>query len=284
MLKNTKIVEGYGGYDELNGFKYIFYGKSSVNSNVAKNGWSVKELTHTWSIGSYSELLLPKAEILDNHLIKINASSFGNQNVTVFLNGKIIDKVYIDGNTGFKDIDIILPKNILNYSNDNLLRFEYHHPKSPKSLGLNADNRSLAMAIKEISVRVEGANNGKKEALNESKSLNSKSLLLQDHGLKRTNSINWKIIENTKDGIKVPISKNSDELILQVTNKSENKFAKITIYDDSGEISDVLINCTGDTVRSIKLRNGAKNKFIYIKNSNENSLIINKVGIRNSHE
>lgn len=280
-LRNNIFIENYDVNNELDDFKYVFYGESSINSNVAKKGWSVKEITHTWSIGSYSEILLPKAEILDNHISRVNVSSFGDQNIIVFLNGKVVDKFYINGNGEFKDINILLPKDILHYDKQNLLKFEYSNAKSPKSLGINSDQRKLALAIREIQIRAESTNKTVSTRINEGFTNVAKNTLTQQHSSSHTGTIRWSKIHKTEDEIKIPINDNSDSVILYVTNKTENRSAKIAINDKSGLIEEIQFNCFGDSVRSIKLRKGMRDKFIYIKNFNEESLIINKIGVRN---
>jgi hypothetical protein len=279
-LSNTFFVENFSENNELNGFQYNFFGKSGVNSKVAKMGWSVKQETHTWSIGNHSELLLPRGEKVNNHILKLQVSSFGDQSVVVFLNGKVIDSIKLKEANGFQEFDVILPKDLLNYNEKNLLRFEYSNPKSPKKLGLNSDVRNLAMAIKSIKIISQEPNStlilASKNKLQESK-LNGGLKIYEPNNY---DSINWKEVDLGSKEIKFPVDKKINELIIQANNSVQDKFAKIIITDNYGKIAEVNFNCIGDSVRFIKLRSGTQNNILYIHNPNQDILKINKIGIR----
>lgn len=109
-----------------------------------KKGWSHPEENHRWSNEQNSSIIfkIENPEKFEG-LLKLQISTLGQQNVTLFFNEAHIYTGTMDATE--KNIDILLGKQLLK-SGINVLSFHFPDARQPN----NGDPRFLAMAMKSL--------------------------------------------------------------------------------------------------------------------------------------
>ena len=121
-------------------------------------GWSVNEEMYRWADGREAAVVFSVSQIDDATLrIKmaplIIAGKIEQQRVTLLLNGQALDSLLLrDPNA--VEYSYKLPKGLLQHNN--VLTFLMPDAKTPRSMGVNRDQRTLALAVFWLEVETPG--------------------------------------------------------------------------------------------------------------------------------
>jgi hypothetical protein len=143
---------------DANSFDYkygevISFGADGESFNVKRSGWSFAEENYTWTEGNEASLLFSIKEPNTDLVLSIKMSpllggGIKGQHLLVFANNKKISETIIDSNSTYQfSIPSDIIKNELNVS------LKLPDAASPKSLGINEDERLLALSIEYLSLK-----------------------------------------------------------------------------------------------------------------------------------
>lgn len=127
----------------------------SHTSNLLKDGWSLPERDHIWSVGNYSDMLFKVPKTNKDLILEINGEPFlstelGSQQVKVFLNNRLIANWPCHSSSNYSTLvfNHLIQKDGVVY-----LKFVYENPRSPKSLGISNDSRILGFSFRSIRIK-----------------------------------------------------------------------------------------------------------------------------------
>jgi hypothetical protein len=127
----------------------------SHTSNLLKDGWSLPERDHIWSVGKYSDMLFKIPQTNKDLILEINGEPFlspelDSQKVSVFFNNRLIANWPCNSSRNYSAL-------VFNYliQKDGVvhLKFVYENPRSPKSLGISNDLRILGFLFRSILIK-----------------------------------------------------------------------------------------------------------------------------------
>jgi uncharacterized membrane protein YjjB (DUF3815 family) len=136
--------------------KKILFGESGDGLPYLLTGWSVPESSRTWSDGDIAEIVMPLPSKAHTILIEANAFvavSHPLQEVVISVNDTVLLTVRLRGE-GLNLIELPLPEEVRKKAIHNLLRLSVRLPNAvrPVDIGINGDNRKLALALQSITL------------------------------------------------------------------------------------------------------------------------------------
>jgi len=136
----------------------FFHEKGEGKRYIKMPGWSFIESWGIWSSGQQGSLELPLSSALQNRAITLNLElrpfitpSHPQQRVQFRINGQLI-KTHNFDHPGTQKITLTIPAE-LNQNSDLMVNLRYLDPVTPKSVGIGADTRLLAIGIESLSIR-----------------------------------------------------------------------------------------------------------------------------------
>jgi hypothetical protein len=137
-------------------YKYgevISFGTNGKSSLIKRSGWSFAEENYTWTEGNEASLIFSvkqpdKDLVLSIKMSPLLGGDIKGQHLILFVNNQQISESIIDSNNTYQ---FNIPKDIVKDELHISLRLP--DAVSPKSLGLNEDNRQLALSIEYLSVK-----------------------------------------------------------------------------------------------------------------------------------
>ena len=139
---------GHYSYNSLESKETIYCNDhSSYGKSFFVHGFSIIEPTGRWSIGDTS-IIRFKCEDIDNKELWVNVTSLHgySQKLSIEINKKSKKDFVVKGTENLK-LSLVQNKD---YPNEVVIIFNYHNVKTPKELGLNDDERELALFFKWI--------------------------------------------------------------------------------------------------------------------------------------
>lgn len=136
----------------------MLFDETSASRAYLAGGWSAPEDWGTWSGGARATILLPPlAEPASSLLIEANpllSSSHPKQNVELTINGSPAAKVTLTASSDGKFV-VQIPEAIKRTSGAALLTLEFYFPDAarPKDIGINDDDRRLALGLIALTVQ-----------------------------------------------------------------------------------------------------------------------------------
>lgn len=132
----------------------ILFGKNGTGEKYQLDGWSHPEKGHTWTDGHRSVLGIKTLKPDSDLNLTVTASPFTSQQlVNVTVNDHLVGEWIFDKPKG-QEISIKIPQEILNEGMQYII-FDLPDAKSPLSLGLSKDGRTLGLAIRSIRINTE---------------------------------------------------------------------------------------------------------------------------------
>ncbi len=131
------------------------------------NGWSDTEAEFTWTLGHRATALLPPTAAEADVYMTMDVSPFivGNtvpkQRVKLLVNGELVS-ILAFREAGLYRAYIRIPRRLLRDDLSNELVFDLPDARSPKEIGLSADDRVLALAFKSLRFAEGGLEENKK--------------------------------------------------------------------------------------------------------------------------
>jgi hypothetical protein len=126
----------------------ITMGVEGNSASYKLTGWSNEEADYTWSEGHFALLGLKTPPVRANLKLHLDAAGLPSpmpQKVQVRVNRKPLELIALSVDRRTYDIDI--PKEYLREDGILLIEFKFLNAMSPLKLGINEDNRILAMAM-----------------------------------------------------------------------------------------------------------------------------------------
>jgi len=120
-------------------------------------GWSVTEGWGTWAVGERAELALPLDAPVAGDIdiaAEINPFSHGDylaRRATIYVNGERLTTIMLDS-PDVQRIEFDIPQALAAKAPVLAIAFVFEHPKSPRDVGLNADDRPLSWGFKRVSL------------------------------------------------------------------------------------------------------------------------------------
>jgi hypothetical protein len=158
LIPNGNIHPEFKNLDlDLNGFKYkygeiIDFGING-NSHLVKNGgWSFSEDNATWTEGDEASLLFPikgpeRDLVLSLKMSPLLGGNIKGQHLIVSANNQKISEIICEASNTYQ---FIIPKDIIN--DQLLILISLPDAVSPKTLGINEDQRVLALSVESLSL------------------------------------------------------------------------------------------------------------------------------------
>ena len=131
--------------------------KSGAQSALLRCGWLSAQDTGTWARGPEAELRIavldpPTGLVLDLELVPFNTTERPVQTVRVFVNGKGLDTLQIEG-TEARHVVIPIPAEYVALGDERVdVGFGFPSAYAPAEVGLNSDQRRLSVRL--LSLRV----------------------------------------------------------------------------------------------------------------------------------
>jgi hypothetical protein len=135
----------------------MFSSHSNDDKYYFSTGTSGREAWGTWSEGSIANIdfKLPKVGCEKSQAVFrlrwFVTHEHAEQSVKVYLNGSMIDEFSVMyGEETPQEYTLDLPPKVLEYGAKNALEFHVRKPVSPKSIGVNSDNRLLGVGFESM--------------------------------------------------------------------------------------------------------------------------------------
>jgi hypothetical protein len=129
----------------------ILFGQDGTSQKYQLNGWSDPEEGFTWTEGHKSVLGIKTVKTDSDLNLTIAASQFtSQQRVNVTVNGYSVGNWVFD-KPEIQEKSIVIPNEVLNVGMQ-YITFELPDAKSPQSLGLSKDERTVALAVQSIKI------------------------------------------------------------------------------------------------------------------------------------
>lgn len=128
-------------------------------------GWSVNEEIYRWADGREAAVIFSvdtadDAELLMQFAPLIIPGKIEKQRVSIRLNGQLLDSLLLQDPKPL-EYSHKLPKELLQHNN--ILTFQMPDAKTPRSMGVNQDRRTLALAVFWFEVQTSGRNANRAE-------------------------------------------------------------------------------------------------------------------------
>jgi hypothetical protein len=129
------------------------FGAGNVVRHALTFGWSVSEENHTWSVGPFSVVRLPRPDVSDTLAIELDLMALVLEHgligrpIDVVINGTVVGSALI---SGLQTIAFTVPPAC--YARTDRLEIAFLHPVflSPRATGHGADDRDTAIAFLEL--------------------------------------------------------------------------------------------------------------------------------------
>ena len=134
----------------------IGFDRAGNGRNCLVSGWSVPEKRHTWAVGHHSTLRLEFGPVAGGLMLEFNLSPFvaagvhPSQRIFITVNDRPVGAETLESATW---IGYSLPRDLLARDGGLEVRFDCPDATAPASVGVSADHRQLAFALREATIR-----------------------------------------------------------------------------------------------------------------------------------